>query len=180
MSSFYGGLTGGINRTARTISSINTLSDGFLTISNGNIEGAQYLDLQDLDVDNTANIHNLIAANITVGTIDAVLVETGNLKINQSFVSSNNTLLFNTMSTNLNCSKINTSRLLSGSINTHHVGTDTLTTRRMNATENLLIPKYPPSSSSAIGSAGQLTFDNDFLYICVAPNTWKRVYLNMF
>lgn len=33
----------------------------------------------------------------------------------------------------------------------------------------------PPSSATDTGIAGQITWDADFIYICVATNTWKRV-----
>lgn len=33
-------------------------------------------------------------------------------------------------------------------------------------------------NSGAIGTAGDITWDNNYLYICVATNTWKRVTLN--
>lgn len=32
-----------------------------------------------------------------------------------------------------------------------------------------------PASATATGTAGQIAYDNDFLYICVAANTWRRV-----
>jgi hypothetical protein len=36
----------------------------------------------------------------------------------------------------------------------------------------------PPASSTAPGEAGQLAYDANFLYICVALNSWRRVALN--
>ena len=35
-----------------------------------------------------------------------------------------------------------------------------------------------PSSASDTGDAGQVCWDNNYLYICIANNTWKRVSLN--
>lgn len=35
-----------------------------------------------------------------------------------------------------------------------------------------------PASASATGVAGQIAYDADYLYICVATNTWKRVALS--
>jgi len=34
-----------------------------------------------------------------------------------------------------------------------------------------------PASSSAPGHVGEMAWDNGYLYICVAPNTWKRASL---
>jgi len=35
-----------------------------------------------------------------------------------------------------------------------------------------------PSSASANGNEGDIRWDDDYIYICVAPNTWKRSYLS--
>jgi hypothetical protein len=32
-----------------------------------------------------------------------------------------------------------------------------------------------PASATATGTTGQISFDANYLYICVATNTWKRV-----
>jgi hypothetical protein len=37
-----------------------------------------------------------------------------------------------------------------------------------------------PASSSASGVQGSITWDNDYIYICVATNTWKRATLNSY
>jgi hypothetical protein len=36
------------------------------------------------------------------------------------------------------------------------------------------IPSEPPGSSSATGTAGTITWDSNYVYVCVATNTWKR------
>lgn len=38
----------------------------------------------------------------------------------------------------------------------------------------------PPASSTATGVKGTITYNNDYLYICIATNTWKRVALDTF
>ena len=35
-----------------------------------------------------------------------------------------------------------------------------------------------PSSASDTGKAGQIAWDSDYIYICVATNTWKRAELS--
>ena len=35
-----------------------------------------------------------------------------------------------------------------------------------------------PSSATATGTAGQICWDSNYLYICVASNTWKRIALS--
>lgn len=32
-----------------------------------------------------------------------------------------------------------------------------------------------PATASSTGTQGQIAWDSDYLYICVATNTWKRV-----
>jgi len=32
-----------------------------------------------------------------------------------------------------------------------------------------------PSSSSDTGTTGTITWDADYIYVCTATNTWKRV-----
>lgn len=39
--------------------------------------------------------------------------------------------------------------------------------------ETALVPV--PASATAPGTQGQLAQDGSYLYICTAPNTWKRV-----
>lgn len=34
-----------------------------------------------------------------------------------------------------------------------------------------------PASAAAAGTQGQIAWDSDYLYVCVAANTWKRVAL---
>jgi len=37
---------------------------------------------------------------------------------------------------------------------------------------------YTPSSALDQGVKGTITYDTDYIYVCVATNTWKRVALN--
>jgi hypothetical protein len=40
----------------------------------------------------------------------------------------------------------------------------------------LLLPiSFTPASASASGTAGQVTWDSSYIYVCTATNTWKRV-----
>ena len=50
-----------------------------------------------------------------------------------------------------------------------------ITTGYANVTSNLIASgSYVPSSASATGVAGTIIWDADYVYICVATNTWKR------
>lgn len=41
--------------------------------------------------------------------------------------------------------------------------------------DTLIISTHTPSSASDTGTAGTITWDASFIYVCVATNTWKRV-----
>ena len=38
-----------------------------------------------------------------------------------------------------------------------------------------VLPTHTPASASATGTAGEVAWDADYIYICTATNTWKRV-----
>jgi hypothetical protein len=38
----------------------------------------------------------------------------------------------------------------------------------------------PPTSSSSSGLPGQMSYDSDYLYVCISSNSWKRVSLSSF
>lgn len=42
------------------------------------------------------------------------------------------------------------------------------------------IPRQTPVSSAATGAPDSIIYDANFIYICVAKNTWKRVALSSF
>ena len=46
--------------------------------------------------------------------------------------------------------------------------------------ETDLVPSGTPSSSSASGTQGMIRYDANYVYICVATNTWKRSALSSF
>jgi hypothetical protein len=37
-----------------------------------------------------------------------------------------------------------------------------------------------PASSAAAGAPGQISFDENFIYVCIQPNLWKRSPLTAF
>ena len=48
-------------------------------------------------------------------------------------------------------------------------------------TSSLIIAaNSPPASNTATGTKGTITYNNDYIYICIATNTWKRVALSTF
>ena len=41
-----------------------------------------------------------------------------------------------------------------------------------------IIPQGTPANAGATGSAGQMSWDASYIYVCVAANTWKRAALS--
>ena len=41
-----------------------------------------------------------------------------------------------------------------------------------------VVPFTTPASSTATGTKGQIAVDANYIYVCVATNTWKRVGLS--
>lgn len=43
-------------------------------------------------------------------------------------------------------------------------------------TERIILctDKKTPNAAASEGEQGEYRFDSNFIYICVAPNTWKR------
>ena len=46
---------------------------------------------------------------------------------------------------------------------------------RINADGGLKISSGAPASATSTGTAGQIQWDSNYIYVCVATNTWKRV-----
>jgi len=65
---------------------------------------------------------------------------------------------------------------VSGSVTNILIGpTNSGSQGNINLQSNVLLNgTYIPSSASASGFPGQIIWDADFIYICVAANTWKR------
>jgi len=42
-------------------------------------------------------------------------------------------------------------------------------------TTQIVIPTHTPANHADTGVTGQIAWDANFLYVCVAPNSWKRV-----
>lgn len=46
-------------------------------------------------------------------------------------------------------------------------------------TGNLILGNtYAPVANNSVGTTGQITWDGDYIYICVATDTWKRANLS--
>jgi hypothetical protein len=41
-------------------------------------------------------------------------------------------------------------------------------------------PTAPPATSKSAGIAGQIAYDQNFFYVCIGVNQWKRIPLTAF
>lgn len=55
------------------------------------------------------------------------------------------------------------------------VGVDDAQTLSNKTLETLVVVTHTPSSASDTGAAGQIAWDADYIYVCTATDTWKRV-----
>lgn len=60
---------------------------------------------------------------------------------------------------------------------THEQALDRLTLICQDIDDSALIVVAPPATASSAGKAGTVAYDSDYLYVCVALDTWKRVLL---
>jgi uncharacterized RmlC-like cupin family protein len=59
------------------------------------------------------------------------------------------------------------------------IGTDvTFANGTTSFTGNVIVTSTAPANSTANGTIGQVAFDTDYIYYCVANNTWKRAALS--
>ena len=158
------------------------------------------------NLSNIANLESIISnagdistelnnINSNVANVEANVT----LLQNSAYSDANAVILLANLSSN-----INTSFYLRGfSVNTTHANisstayvgtaltagnvtvTNTITTANLTAVNNLvfndsLVGNLTTKTNSSVGTAGQICWDANYLYICVATNTWKRVDLSSF
>jgi hypothetical protein len=81
---------------------------------------------------------------------------------------------------NLNIRMGNISGIQSEVLAINTSGLNTINTSTLNFAGQRLRVKnqYTPPSSSGVGVSGEICWDNNYIYVCVAPNTWKRSYIS--
>jgi hypothetical protein len=57
-------------------------------------------------------------------------------------------------------------------------GANTITADAIVATSRLGVPTQTPANATAAGTAGTITWDANYLYVCIATNTWRRIQLS--
>jgi hypothetical protein len=125
----------------------------------------------------TANIStsgNLIAiANITGGNIVSSALVRGQTVL----------AVGNVVADNANIStSVNTLTVTASTVNATNLATTSILANTVSTTGNVTIGGTAGSplktkASGDTGTAGQITWDADYIYVCVATNTWKRASL---
>ena len=57
-------------------------------------------------------------------------------------------------------------------------GAGTFSALQANADHIIVTTSQTPASASAAGTQGEIAWDSDYIYVCIATNTWKRVALS--
>jgi hypothetical protein len=117
-----------------------------------------------------------------VGVAGAIFAG-GNIQSNAVFAANNTTLYLRPSGASVSSGQviIETSGNITASgdlqftaNNTYDVGSSTNRIRAVHV-RDLFVGTATPASASATGTAGQITWDASYIYVCTATNTWKRV-----
>jgi hypothetical protein len=101
------------------------------------------------------------------------IVENFDIVINNKTSSTNNQARY------INNKNINTKNINCTILQSKDLSTETLKCKKI-LTNQLILKRSVIISSADNGQIGQFIFDDNYLYVCVGVNTWKRVLLNEF
>jgi len=147
----------------------------------------------------TGNVTGAVTGNVTgdlTGNVTGNVASTGSssfssIDVNGGAIdgtpigaSSANTGAFTTLSTT-GTATLPTVDINAGNIDGTNIGASTPGAGTFNALattgDNIRIDtSQTPASSSASGTKGEIAYDTNYIYVCVATNTWKRVALSTF
>lgn len=114
---------------------------------------------------NTSNL-DMTVNNSFCNTLSTNSITTGTITVTSNLITIN-TIATNSVSTN----SVTTGTL---SITTNSVTIDIITSNVVSINTLTLTTASTPANSTANGSQGQVLWDADYIYVCVANNTWKR------
>lgn len=77
------------------------------------------------------------------------------------------------------CNTISTNSVTTGTltVTSNSVTLDIVTSNTLNINSLTITTPSTPINATATGIQGQITWDADYIYVCVANNTWKRTAL---
>lgn len=119
------------------------------------------------------------AANISATAIEATsLTTTANVTANGVTAANISAITIDTTNTNATAN-VSADGITASNINI--AGTadiNTVNSVSLNTTGNVVFAtSYVPATAADGGTAGQIAYDADYVYICVATNSWKRANL---
>ena len=187
----YGNVIGNVTTTANVVAPFFVGSGAALTVLPGfaysNVNVAAYTSAQSYTNYSNVNVTAYLAGNITVGNITT---PGGNLYIdpagNADVILPLGTSLYlqdTTNSTNATTGAL----IVTGGVgvggNVYASG-NLYVGGNVRVNGNVIVANvYTPLSTSggntSVGSTGQITYDTNYIYVCVAPNVWKRATLNL-
>lgn len=127
---------------------------------------------------NTINAYSMTVDVFTANTINISSVATGSATVDNSVVNTFTTNTANIESATINVATITTANVVDITGNTANVQAITTNTFvSETATVNTIFTittASTPANAIANGVQGQIAWDLDYIYVCVANNTWKR------
>ena len=111
---------------------------------------------------------------VTAGTANQLIISLGGVvqEPNVDYTVSTNSITFTTAPT----SGLSFFGILAGDALDNLVPADgSVTTAKLGSGLAINLASSTPASASATGTAGQVTWDSSYIYVCTATNTWKRV-----
>ena len=127
---------------------------------------------------NISSSGNVLSGNVlSTSLLRGLTVQaTGNL------VAGNANILTSVNSTTINTATVNANIVNAASINTTTTSTSSLLSNTISTTGNVTVGGTAGSplktkASGDTGTVGQITWDANYIYVCVATNTWKRAAL---
>jgi hypothetical protein len=86
--------------------------------------------------------------------------------------------VINRLTTNANTTFNGSNTYITANVNA--TGISTISQLKVANDHILISTSQTPGSNTATGSAGEIAWDTDHIYVCIADNIWKRVAISSF
>ena len=84
----------------------------------------------------------------------------------------------NRLTTNANTTLNGSNTYITANVNA--TGISTINQLKVANNHLVISTAQTPGSNSATGAAGEIAWDTDYIYVCIADNIWKRVAISSF
>ena len=154
----YANTAGTVTTNAQpNITSVGTLTTLAVTgnITGGNVSTAGLI----------FSVGNISGGNVeSTGTVRGLTVQA-----NGNLVGGNANI-----STSVNSQSVNTQSINAANVSAGNISTTQITTLGNVSVGGILSSLPQTKAANAAGTAGQICWDSDYIYVCTATNTWKR------